>query len=85
MATLNIRNLPDPVHARLRLRAAKFGRSMEAEARTILADACRPEVSDDKLSDLQNLVNRLYGDNKPTGVVDDLIHERRREAQRDLT
>jgi hypothetical protein len=23
----------------------------------------------------------LYGDSKPSGVVDDLIHERRREAR----
>ena len=36
MAILNIRNLPDEVHANLRVRAAKAGRSMEAEARTIL-------------------------------------------------
>ena len=33
MAVLNIRNLPDEVHAKLRVRAAKAGRSMEAEAR----------------------------------------------------
>ena len=36
MAILNIRNLPDEAHANLRVRAAKAGRSMEAEARTIL-------------------------------------------------
>ena len=40
MAILNIRKLPDDVHARLRLRAAHNGRSMEAEAREILAQAC---------------------------------------------
>jgi len=83
MATLNIRKLPDPVHARLRLRAAKSGRSMEAEARTILTDTCKPEVSDDKLSELQDLVGRLYGDSKPVGVVEDLISERRREAEQE--
>jgi plasmid stability protein len=32
MATLNIRRLPEDVHAKLRVRAAKAGRSMEAEA-----------------------------------------------------
>jgi plasmid stability protein len=37
MATLNIRRLPDEVHARLRLHAARAGRSMEAEARAIVA------------------------------------------------
>ena len=40
MAILNIRKLPDDVHARLRLRAAHNGRSMEAEARDILERAC---------------------------------------------
>jgi plasmid stability protein len=29
MATLNIRRLPEDVHAKLRVRAAKAGRSME--------------------------------------------------------
>jgi plasmid stability protein len=41
MATLNIRRLPEDVHAKLRVRAARAGRSMEAEARMILADAVR--------------------------------------------
>ena len=45
MATLNIRRLPDDVHAKLRLRAAKAGRSMEAEARMILAEAVRQPES----------------------------------------
>jgi plasmid stability protein len=35
MATPNIRRLPEGVHAKLRVRAAKAGRSMEAEARMI--------------------------------------------------
>lgn len=36
MASLTIRNLPSTVKERLRVRAAQQGRSMEAEARTIL-------------------------------------------------
>jgi len=36
MAALSIRNLPDSVHRALRLRAAKHGRSTEAEIRLIL-------------------------------------------------
>lgn len=36
MATLTIRNLPDAVRDKLRLRAAAHGRSMEAEARALL-------------------------------------------------
>ena len=39
MSTLRIRNLDDRVQARLRIRAARHGRSMEAEVRAILADA----------------------------------------------
>jgi plasmid stability protein len=39
MATLTIRGLDDRVRERLRVRAANHGRSMEAEARLILADA----------------------------------------------
>lgn len=36
MASLTIRNLDDPLEARLRVRAAHHGRSMEEEARHIL-------------------------------------------------
>lgn len=39
MATLTIRDLDDEVKARLRIRAAENGRSMEAEARELLAAA----------------------------------------------
>jgi plasmid stability protein len=90
MATLNIRNLPDEVHRRLRVLAAEHGRSMEAEARAILAAAVsdegvarRKERTAAKLRDLQAFVDRLYGGNKPKNVVEDLIAERRREAARE--
>ena len=48
MATLTIRGLDDEVHARLRVRAAEHGRSMEAEVRTILCDLLsgNPEPAD---------------------------------------
>jgi antitoxin FitA len=39
MASITIRNLDDEVKARLRQRAASNGRSMEAEAREILAES----------------------------------------------
>lgn len=42
MATLSIRSLPDDIHAALRVRAALRGRSMEAEARQILIQVCKP-------------------------------------------
>jgi len=39
MGTLTIRDLDDEVKARLRVQAAEHGRSMEAEARVLLAEA----------------------------------------------
>ncbi len=39
MASLTIRNLDDPLKARLRVQAAVHGRSMEEEARVILRAA----------------------------------------------
>jgi plasmid stability protein len=41
VAALNIRNLDETVKRRLQVRAARHGRSMEAEAREILAEAVR--------------------------------------------
>ena len=43
MAMLTVRKLPDEVHRALRLRAARNGRSTEAEVRAILEDATKPE------------------------------------------
>jgi antitoxin FitA len=39
VAAVSIRNLDDRVKERLRVRAARHGRSMEAEVRAILTDA----------------------------------------------
>jgi antitoxin FitA len=44
MAALSIRGLDDDVRDRLRVRAARHGRSMEAEIRVILIDAVRGPV-----------------------------------------
>lgn len=43
MAMLTVRNLPDEVHRALRIRAARHGRSTEAEVREILESAVKPE------------------------------------------
>ncbi len=43
MVTLTVRNLPDEVHRALRVRAAKHGRSTEAEVRAILEESTQPE------------------------------------------
>jgi plasmid stability protein len=43
MAILTVRNVPDEVHRALRVRAARHGRSTEAEVRAILEEAVKPE------------------------------------------
>jgi plasmid stability protein len=42
MASVTVRNIPDRTHRALKLRAARHGRSTEAEIRSILDDAVRP-------------------------------------------
>jgi antitoxin FitA len=44
MATLTIRNLNEEVKRSLRIRAASHGRSMEAEARLLLARSLTPDL-----------------------------------------
>jgi plasmid stability protein len=83
MASLNIRNLPERVRRGLRLRAARKGRSMEAEARSILAQAVRGETGKpfDPAS-LQDFISGLFK-GKLARLTDELIRERRREARRE--
>jgi plasmid stability protein len=45
MATMTIRNLDEALKARLRLRAAQHGKSMEEEARDILRAALSTEAN----------------------------------------
>jgi plasmid stability protein len=80
MAVLTIRTVPEEVRSRLRLRAAKAGRSVEAEVRAILAGACSPNEEGKSASSLQEWVDKLYGKKKPRRVVERLIAERRKEA-----
>lgn len=44
MASITIRNLDENVKARLRVQAARHGRSMEEEARTLLRAALREDT-----------------------------------------
>jgi len=44
MAQLTVRNVPDAVVRALRMRAAKHGRSAEAEHRVILDEILRPSA-----------------------------------------
>jgi plasmid stability protein len=43
MSSLVVRNLPDETHRALKARAARHGRSTEAEIRDILETAVRPQ------------------------------------------
>ena len=59
MATLTIRNFDAAVKERLRVRAARHGRSMEAEARTILGEAVAAE-SDESAPNLAEAIRRRF-------------------------
>jgi len=80
MATLTIRNVPDEVRDRLRQRAARAGRSMEAELRRIVAEAAVAAERAQSARALQDWVDKIYGPDKPRNVVAELLGERRREA-----
>ena len=43
MPSIIVRNIPDEVHRAIRVRAATHGHSTEAEVRSILEQAARPE------------------------------------------
>jgi hypothetical protein len=84
MAILNIRNLPDHVHRKLRVRAASAGRSMEAEARWILEQVCSGvDIPEQDSRSLPEWVSDLYGGHPPLGVVEGLLAQRREEAHRE--
>ncbi|WP_329001912.1 plasmid stabilization protein [Kribbella sp. NBC_00709] len=54
MAAITVRNLDDDVKHRLRVRAAKHGRSMEAEVRAILVEVVAEDVVP------KNILERLH-------------------------
>jgi plasmid stability protein len=55
MASMTIRNLDDSLKAKLRVRAAEHGRSMEEEARVLLRDALAAPPH------LLDVAQRLFG------------------------
>jgi plasmid stability protein len=76
MATLTIRDLDDAVKAQLRIQAAQNGRSMEAEAREILATALRRTRSERGLG---TRIHELFAD---IGGAPELAQPDRREPVR---
>lgn len=63
MASMTIRNLDDQLKARLRVQAAKHGRSMEDEARDILRAALSTEPMSGQtlVDDIRALIEPLGG------------------------
>jgi antitoxin FitA len=62
VAAVSVRDLDDDVKERLRIRAARNGRSMEAEIRAILISAvAEPHPSDGMLSTLAGRFGSLGG------------------------
>ncbi len=63
MAAMTIRNLDDDLKIRLRVRAARHGRSMEEEARNILRTALttEPLTGRSLVEDIRALVEPLGG------------------------
>jgi plasmid stability protein len=66
MATLTIRQLDDNLKAKLRVRAAEHGKSMEEEAREILRQALTPapaagETGADWVSHIRKIVEPFGG------------------------
>ena len=76
LATLTIRNLDDEVRDRLREQAARHGRSMEAEARSILLESVnkRPRRVEDALIVMRKVFEEA-------GFADDLDIEKRESAR----
>lgn len=62
MATITIRNLDEQLKHRLKLRAARHGRSMESEAREILRAAINePDAPDNLVDALRRRLDELGG------------------------
>lgn len=62
MATITIRNLDEQLKHRLKLRAARHGRSMESEAREILQAAINePDAPDNLVDALRQRLDELGG------------------------
>ena len=86
MAVLTIRNLPDEIRTRLRVRASRNGRSMEAEARAILSGAVNAPASDEMPEALARLQNWIAQSSKKRpkamggGKIESFLRDRRRSA-----
>jgi plasmid stability protein len=83
MATLTIRNVPAELREQLRIRAARHGRSMEAEVRALLARSVWEENDSQGKEDVRDFVRDLYSGRTPQNAAEELIRQRRMEAERE--
>lgn len=81
MAVLTVRNLPDEVHRALRVRAAEHGRSTEAEVRSILEEAVKPQT---RLK-LGSLLADIGREVHLTDELVELINDRDRSPPREIS
>jgi antitoxin FitA len=80
MTAISVRNLDPEVKAKLRVRAAEHGRSMEAEVRAILVDAVSELSRPVGLFDAIRAISLDHG-----GVDLELPHRERRQRPIDLS
>lgn len=66
MASITIRNLDEQTKTRLRVRAARHGRSMEEEARRLL----RAALAEDEAARERNLAEDIHARFRPLGGVE---------------
>ena len=60
MPAINVRNLSEATHRALRIRAARHGRSTEAEVRSILDEAVHPKTTV-KLGSMLSAISAKFG------------------------
>lgn len=75
MPTLTVRNLTEETHRALRVRAARHGRSTEAEVRVILDETVRPVQRLKIGSEIRRIASEV-------GNMDDIEVSRRRSQIR---
>ena len=75
MANLTVRNLSEEVHRALRMRAARHGRSTEAEVRIIIEETVRPPKRLKIGSEIHRIAHEVGG-------IDELELSRRRSEIR---
>jgi plasmid stability protein len=76
---LTIENLPERVWEQLEKKAKASGRTIEAEASAILSGSLKEDEEEaDPAEAFLNMVDAMYGEDRPKNVVDEFLAERRK-------